>query len=245
MSNHSEIFGQPGGRARRSGLFRAGIPLCAALLLTGYALGLFLPAPEAPIVKGTIVIVLLLLILIATILTGSRMDAFFKGATGEETIAYVLSRLPAGYAVFHGVDLSKGKLSNFWHTNDFDHVVLTPAGIVLVETKNWRGPIRFEGNQIFNGDIEPSRPPVEQAKREAGALKEWLTERLPDSTAPDVVPLLCFAGNALGNDAPPRFENVLVCSPETLVASISLQGKRPPLSNDLRETITTLLAGQV
>lgn len=245
MGNHSEIYGQPGGRARRSGLFRAGTPLCAALLLTGYALGLFLPAPGAPVAKGAVVIALLLLILVATILTGSRMDAFFKGAAGEETIACVLSRLPAGYGVFHGVDLSGGGLSSFWRPDDFDHVVLTPAGIVLVETKNWRGPIRFEDGKILNGDIEPSRPPVEQVKKEAGALRKWLAERLPGPAVPDVVPLLCFAGDSLGNDAPPRFENVLVCSPETLVASISLQGKRAPLPGDLRETIVALLAGQV
>ena len=244
MGNHSEIFGQPGGKARRSGLFRAAMPLCAALLLAGYAVGVFLPAPENPAVKGAVIVFLLFLVLVATTLTGGRMDAFFKGALGEETIAYVLSRLPSGYAIFHGVDISKGGFSDFWHANDFDHVVLTPSGIVLVETKNWRGPIRFQDGRILNGDIEPSRPPLEQVKQAATSLKTWLDERLPGA-APDVVPLLCFAGDALAEDAPPRFENVLVCSPETLVASISLQGKQPPLSKDLRDAISNLLAAQV
>ena len=244
MDNRSRIFGQPGGRARKSGLFRAAMPLCAALLLAGYALGLFLPAPAAPAAKGAIIVALLFLILVATALTGGRMDAFFKGAIGEETIAYVLSRLPRGFSVFHGVDISKGGFSNFWHANDLDHVVLTPAGIVLVETKNWRGPIRFKGDRILNGTIEPSRPPVRQVKEAAANLKKWLADRLPEET-PEVVPLLCFAGDALAEDAPPRFEDVLVCSPETLVASISLQGKGTPLSKDMRDALTALLSERV
>lgn len=245
MDGHPETFGQPGGRARRSGLFRAALPLCAALILAGYALGVFLPAPDAPAAKGAIIVALLFVILVATALAGGRMDAFFKGAAGEETVAYVLSRLPAGYSVFHGVDVTDGGLGGLWRPADLDHVVLTPAGVVLVETKTWRGPVRFADGKILDGETEPARPPAAQARREADALAKWLGERLPGA-APEVVPLLCFAGDGLADDAPPRFDGVLVCSPGTLVAAVSLQGRRAaPMPRDARDAISALLAARV
>ena len=58
-----------------------------------------------------------------------RMESYFKGARGEERVSGILRSLPDGYHVF----------------NDFvalgthvDHVVVGPAGVFSVETKNWR-----------------------------------------------------------------------------------------------------------
>ena len=168
-SDNAVIFGQPGSRARASGLLQAALPLCAVLLLCGYAIGALLPWPEVDIVwKCALIVTLAIAILIATFFTGRRIDAFFKGASGEVAIAYVLARLPGGYTVFHGVDISARR--GLLRTHDFDHVVLTPAGLVVVETKNWRGRLTFRDGAIQIDGITPQRPPVAQVAAEAAAL---------------------------------------------------------------------------
>jgi hypothetical protein len=236
------IYGQPGSRARTSALFHAALPLCAVLLLCGYAIGALLPWPEIGIAwKCVLVVVAALAIFIATVFTGRRIDAFFKGASGEVAIAYVLARLPGGYAVFNGVDIS-GKGGPF-RTHDFDHVVLTPTGLVVVETKNWRGRLTFDDGAIQIDGITPQRPPVAQVSAEATALSEWLANNTPESIP--VIPLLCFAGDPLPADAPAEIGGVRLCGPDTLVNAIVATADGNPLPPATRERITIALAAQV
>ncbi len=60
-----------------------------------------------------------------------------KGWFGEKTVAIILSSLPQEYQVIHNVMLRKksGK------TTQIDHVVVSPYGIFVIETKNYRGYI--------------------------------------------------------------------------------------------------------
>ena len=237
------IYGQPGSRARASGILQAALPLCAVLLLSGYAIGALLPWPEIGIAwKCVLVGVAAAAILVATVFTERRIDSFFKGASGEVAIAYVLARLPAGYEVFHGVDIArKGGL---FRTHDFDHVVLTPSRLVVVETKNWRGRLTFKDNVLQIDGITPERPPVAQAAGEAAALSEWLSGKTPEPVA--VAPVLCFAGDALPDGIPPEIGGVRVCDSATLVdAIVAGEAGAMPLPPATLERISLALRGQV
>ena len=236
------IYGQPGSRARTSGLFQAALPLCAVLLLCGYAIGALLPWPEIGIAwKCVLVLVAAVAIFVATVFTGRRIDAFFKGANGEVAVGYVLARLPSGYAVFHGVDISGG--GGRFRTHDFDHVILTPAGLVVVETKNWRGRLTFADGAIQIDGITPQRPPVAQVASEAVTLSEWLAEKTPEQIP--VLPFLCFAGDPLPPDVPVEIGGVRICDPATLVNAIVATADGTPLPPATRERISRALAAQV
>ena len=241
-SDTVNFYGQPGSRAHASGVLQAALPLCAVLLLGGYAIGALLPLPEVGTTwKCVFVAAAAIAIFVATALTGRRIDAFFKGARGEVAIAFVLARLPGGYSVFNGVDISdKG---GPFRTHDFDHVVLTPTGLVVVETKNWRGRLTFDDGAIQIDGITPQRPPVAQVAEEASALSEWLGKNMPEPV--QVIPLLCFAGDPLPADAPAEIGGVRLCGPDTLVNAIVATAGGNPLPPATRERITMALAAQV
>ena len=112
-----------------------------------------------------------------------RIESYFKGARGEERVSGMLRSLPEGYHVF----------------NDFvalgthvDHVVVGPAGVFSVETKNWRGEVTVEDGYILVDGSLPSREPLAQAVREASLVKAQL-EKL--GWKGDVTPVLAFASD--------------------------------------------------
>ncbi len=74
-----------------------------------------------------------------------------------------------------------------------DHVVVGPAGVFSVETKNWRGEVTVEDGYILVDGKLPSRAPLAQAVKEAALVKAQL-ERL--GWKGDVTPVLVFASNS-------------------------------------------------
>jgi hypothetical protein len=91
----------------------------------------------------------------------ARIAAFFKGAAGEEAVARVLASLPAGFEVFHSLDLGGGLL--MWRRGDLDHLVVGPTGIFAIETKNWQGTVTLEQGELRVDGVLPGRSPVRQA----------------------------------------------------------------------------------
>jgi len=149
-----------------------------------------------------------------------RLQSFFKGAAGEEQVARMLTFLPAEFRVFHGV----GAVEAGWTgAADYDHVVIGPAGIFVIETKNWRGRIEIADGRILCGGRAPDRDPIEQVKRAAAGLQRVLTERtgldLP------VRPLLCFVAGSLPADRCGA-AGVEVCTSEILPKVLSKPGER-------------------
>lgn len=59
---------------------------------------------------------------------------FSKGKIGEEKVATLLRLLPKEYVVLNNVIISNGK-----STAQIDHVVVSPYGIFVIETKNYKG----------------------------------------------------------------------------------------------------------
>jgi len=69
---------------------------------------------------------------------------FLAGASGEELVIRVLSKLPDAYHVLNDVNLhfSRGihwrERNEYIKTSQIDHIVIGPTGVFLLETKNWK-----------------------------------------------------------------------------------------------------------
>jgi hypothetical protein len=240
MDDRPQIYGSPGERARFSGLLRAALPLGAVLLLCGYALGAFNPWHDGlPLAaKGAVVLVLATAIFLATSATQGRVDAFFKGARGEEHIALALATLPAGYTVLHGVVLGKGGI---WQGHNLDHIVVGPTGITLIETKNWQGKVTFTDGRLTVDGVDPTRSPIDQVRAEARILSDWLGRQI--SPAPKVRPLVCFAGQALDANQL-TVDEITLCRADHLIGAIT-QDAAVRLDPASQARIIKLLAKQV
>ena len=219
----AKVHGVAGEWARVKGMVTGLWPLFLGVFVAGFALAATLLGNVA---WGLSLFAVAIAYSCWSLSKGLRhVERFFKGARGEVAIAFVLARLPGGYSVFNGVDISdKG---GPFRTHDFDHVVLTPTGLVVVETKNWRGRLTFDDGAIQIDGITPQRPPVAQVAEEASALSEWLEKNMPEPV--QVIPLLCFAGDPLPADAPAEIGGDRLCGPDTLVNAIVATAGGDPL----------------
>ena len=59
-----------------------------------------------------------------------------KNALGKATVGFVLEALTDGYIIFNDLSTLSSRI---------DHIVIGPTGIFMIETKNWRGTIRPDG----------------------------------------------------------------------------------------------------
>jgi hypothetical protein len=184
--NKAFVQGVPGEQARTRGVLRAFLPLMGVVFLAGFFLGLAAPrVPYAVVGSGLLVVGALL---VWNVRDGLRhVNAFFKGARGEERVAFLLEGLPGGYHVFHDFTCTRGQT--------IDHVVVGPCGVFVIETKCWKGQVTCEEGSLLVDSVEPSRPPIEQAKKSASLLASLLGERL--SAVPVCKAVVCFASNTL------------------------------------------------
>ena len=118
-----------------------------------------------------------------------RVASFFVGARGEERVASVLADLPPNYHVFHDFMASGGPV---------DHVVVGPTGVFAVETKNWRGRVELEEGHVLVDGRLADRSPLQQAIREADAVKTALAGA---GWTGNVTPVLCFASDTFSKDS--------------------------------------------
>jgi hypothetical protein len=112
-----------------------------------------------------------------------RVESFFRGARGEESVANILASLPDTYHVFNDFEAGGDRV---------DHVVAGPGGVFSVETKCWQGKVEIvEGHVLVNGAL-PSRDPIAQTQREADRVRAAVRKIGFDVT---VVPMVCFASD--------------------------------------------------
>lgn len=206
----AKIHGVPGERARAAGVMRAVGPLLAALFACGLFTGLVLPRVGLGVAgAGFLVAAGWLVWAVRDGLKG--IEAFFKGARGEERVAALLAGLPAGFHVFHDVACCGG-------AGGIDHVVVGPTGVFVIETKCWAGVVTFrEGVVVVNGRL-PSRPPLAQARASAHALVQFFSERV--DTSPDCVPVVCFASDTFQPDTL-SYEGAVICNAAALQVLIT------------------------
>jgi hypothetical protein len=120
-------------------------------------------------------------------------------------VAVLLAALPRGYHVFHDFDCGA--------PGAIDHVVVGPNGLFAVETKCWSGRVTYEDSGLRVNGVEPSRPPLRQARSSAQALTRFLSERL--GSAPPCTPVVCFASDTFEPDQL-MVDNAVVCNASEL-----------------------------
>ena len=223
----AKVHGSPGEAPRVLGLLRAFWPLLVICLVTGYLLRAWLPKPELSV--SAVGVLFFLLAVAAAILLAwgdRRLGNFLKGAKGEEWVAHELAFLSSEYTVFNGLRLSGGK-------ENFDHIIVGPAGVFIVETKNWKGSVEFRDGKLYAGGKEPSRPPLKQVKAATAELVSFI-----DDAGCGEVPVhsvLCFLGTQLPEEVM-NVNGVVVCKGERLI-EVTQETFDEPISLGLREQV--------
>ena len=133
-----------------------------------------------------------------------RVESFFKGARGEEAMAGMLARLSDDWHIYH--DFVAGK----YHV---DHVLVGPAGVFAVETKNWRDQVVLESGELIAGGHVPDHPPIAQATAEAKAVSAAFNRA---GWTGEVFPVVCFASGTF-KDGFAQSGKVLVANAEAFV----------------------------
>ena len=141
-----------------------------------------------------------------------RVESFFKGARGEEAMAGRLAKLPDAWHVFH--DFEAG-------VHHVDHVLVGPAGVFAVETKNWQDPVQLESGELLVGGHVPHHPPIAQALAEAKAVKSALEDA---GWTGEVVPVACFvSGTFSGGFVRMEKTKVIVANAEAFMKWLAEQ----------------------
>jgi hypothetical protein len=236
-TQQARIHGSPGEGARLAGIARALWPLLAALFGAGYVAGMASDVRLAGWRAGVILLAVGVALLAGTLVGYKRIAAFFKGAAGEEAVARVLANLPAGFEVFHSLDLGGGLL--MWRRGDLDHLVIGPTGIFAIETKNWQGCVTLEQGALRVDGVLPRRPPVRQAHQAVAALQLRLGRagifHLP------VIPVVCFANDRLAGGTQ-TVDDVVVCNRAALRALLIAPATRIPCAADVTRLVGVLTA---
>ena len=119
-----------------------------------------------------IIPILLFFVLVIYFLSSSK--SWKKGDKGEKIVARHLDDLP-GCIIFNDVNLPHG-----W--GNIDHVILSPKGLFVLETKNYNGHFTVKGDEWFyklghRFKISKSNP-GKQIKRNALSLKKFLEQSM-------------------------------------------------------------------
>lgn len=112
-----------------------------------------------------------------------------KGSRGEEEVDYALSWLPEGYINIpqQSVGRYDQKCILLQNANykqakqEFDHIIVGPQGVFLIETKNFAGEITIDedGNWIRKKDGEVKtgeRNPIQQVRRHEKLMKSIVND---------------------------------------------------------------------
>ena len=135
------------------------------------------------------------------------------------------------YAVFNGLRLGGGK-------QNFDHVVIGPAGVFVVETKNWKGSVEFHEGRLYAGGKEPTRPPLKQVKAATTELISFIDDA--NCGHMPVHSVLCFVGTELPEDIM-NVNGVIVCTGEKLVEVLQETFDEPIASTHREMVVGELL----
>lgn len=143
-----------------------------------------------PFLAALLLLLGFLTLLILTIVLGS---ARYKGAMGERAVTKGLAGLdPASYHVFHDIYLARPDGQG---STQLDHVVVSPYGIFVIETKNYRGWIfgsekQREWTQQIYRKKSRFQNPLHQNDLHVRALMQCL--QLPREA---FLPVVFFIGN--------------------------------------------------
>lgn len=230
------VHGSPGEGARMAGVARATWPLFAVLFLCGYVAGAVARWPRfSAIGAGCTWVGIALLIVVGVCFCRTRIEAFFKGAAGEEAVARVLARLPAGYHVFHSLGVGGGV--SMWRRGDIDHVVVCRKGVFVIETKNWRGRVVLADGRLLVDGRTPRRAPLDQVREAADTLQARLAAA--GMRGVPLLPVVCFASDVFEAGCA-EAGTVRVCNRSKLLDMLVGEGRSEPLRVDVDRVVQAL-----
>ena len=212
---YAAVFGSPGTRVRFIGFAHIFWPYLLVVFAAGWLLHCLWPIEVPRFALAAAAIALALTSVAAFSASERRFASYLKGAKGEEITARELALLETGWDVFHGVENRTSDASS--GGRDFDHIVVGPDTVFLIETKNWEGVIRVENGALKLNGIPVKRSPIAQVRRGARGLLRMLESSLPADF--DIVKIVCFASNNLeGEEA--RIDDVFFCNARALRSAI-------------------------
>ena len=176
-------------------------------------------------------LIIIIIIILATVLSHPKI----KGLIGEWRVRKQLRRLPEeNYIILNDITL-KGKKG----TSQIDHMVISPYGIFVIETKNYQGWIHGREDseywvQTFYKHKTKFRNPIKQNWSHIYAIKE----NLPEYKDLPYYPVIVFAGRG-------KLKNLDVTTdviyPDALFETIMRhRGPRKLNDNEISEIFTTL-----
>lgn len=143
-----------------------------------------------------------------------RVRILKLGRDGERVVAEQMDKLKQhGAAVIH--DVVAGKFN-------IDHVILSPKGVFVAETKTRSKPQRgsptvtYDGKVLLVNGLKPDRDPIAQAQ----GCARWIAEKLKESTGKSfpVKPVVLFPGWFV--EPTPHGSSVWVLEPKALPSFI-------------------------
>lgn len=217
-SRFARVYGSAGEAPRVMGILKAFWPLLVICLLLGYLIRAALPFPFLSLSQlGWALILLAVAGVVLLALGDRRLGNYLKGAKGEEWVARELAFLPATFTVFNGIRMPEGQYN-------FDHILLGPSGIFVVETKNWSGQVAFsEGRARVDGK-EIKRSPLHQVKGEAAELDAFLQAQ--GHAGVPIQTVLCFLGSQL-EERIMNVNGVVVCDGTSLTEVLTGELNEP------------------
>ncbi|HET7736881.1 MAG TPA: nuclease-related domain-containing protein [Nocardioidaceae bacterium] len=123
-------------------------------------------------------------------------ELYERGAAGETATAEALNALPSEWVVLHDLAWPNRKFANI------DHVVIGPGGVFVIDTKNWSGQVKLDGQTIRQNGRSRHKAVAgcAQASIAVGELIPLYIDY--------VYPVMCFHGRELAGTA----YDVMVCS---------------------------------
>jgi hypothetical protein len=154
-----------------------------------------------------------------------RMRALRQGRDGERVVGqYLDDRCASDTRIFHDVPGSGFNL---------DHVVISPNGVFVVETKTISKPspqsrVTIRGEQLLVAGRPLDRDPITQVRAQIG----WLTRILEESTGKrfPVKGAVVFPGWFVEPPSGPKLD-IWVLEPKALPAFIEREPQRLPMSD--------------
>lgn len=206
-TNLANVYGSPGTRVRFAGLIKMFLPFMLIIFLFGVLLGNLTGKFMSTQMYAIGIIVLIIFGWLMYDVAAKSFIAFLKGARGEEIVARELSMLSNNWFIFHGIPTSG--VGESLGGSDFDHIIVGPAGIIIVETKNWTGKLSVEGGIINVNGVPPSRSPVVQIRKEATQLSKILGKNVDPNTPLYMV--IAFASNNLEEEIT-KIDDIAICN---------------------------------
>lgn len=213
-SQFAMVHGSAGEAPRVMGILKAFWPLLVISTLLGYLIREALPFSFLSLSQVGIAFIFLSIIGAVLLTIGDKkLSNYLKGAKGEESVLRELTFLSSDYTIFNGIRLDNGRYN-------FDHIVVGPSGVFIIETKNWNGHVQFLDGEVQIDGKKINFSPINQVKGEASELSNFFdTHNIPLFSIKTV---LCFVDSKL-DESISNVNGVIVCNKSSLRNVLTLE----------------------